>query len=177
MTSHFVSIDLGISASGYAYWQHGRLVQTGLIRARPKTKGLTGRIEEQRVRWGEICRELALLGGFEFTVIERMKHRPVYRRAGGKKGPYIDPQDLINLSLVSSVFGGKKYFVLPDEWKGTLDRDTEQSRSGAELDNSELALVDAVMPEGLRKEAWSAVGIGLSLLGRCHSCFTLDSIK
>ncbi len=173
LATDFVTIDLGIGASGYARWHNATMEQVGLIRSRPKTKGLTARIDEQRRAWNAI--RAAWYRQPDFIVIERMKHYPRSGRA--RKGtPYIDPQDLINLSLVSSIFDGPKYFVFASEWKGTIDRDTEQSRSAAALGPAELQRVEAVLPASLRKEAWSAVGIGLSLTKRCHLGFTLEQL-
>lgn len=93
-----------------------------------------------------------------------MVHRHIPRR--GKKGVYIDPQDLINVSLVAGRLATR--WVAPSVWKGSVPRDVEQDHTRSALTPEELALVEAVLPESLRKEAYSAVGIGLSILKRAH---------
>lgn len=160
----FVTIDPGLGASGYAYWIDGALHRCGLLRSRPKTKSINERLTEQRQAWSDVCRELATLGGFECVVAERMIHRHIPRKRG-VKGIYIDPQDLINVSLVSGTFG--TLFVAPHVWKAA-PRDVEQDHSRHALSEGELSLVEAVLPASLRKEAWSAVGIGLSINERAH---------
>jgi len=151
---HFYSLDPGLQASGLAEWVDGRLASVRLLRAPAKMRGLVERIEHQR----------ALIQPFRdnYVVIgERMKHRG---RVRGKRP--VPPDDLINVSLLSGALCD--YWLLPSEWKGNIPREVEQSHSRAVLAPEELALVEAVLPASLRKEAWSAVGIGLAVLGRCH---------
>lgn len=157
----FYTLDPGLQASGLARWERGRLVHVQLLRAPAKMKGLVERIVHQSQALQEALGTFDLLGQVPI-VGERMKHRG---RVRGKRP--VPPDDLINLSLLSGALCD--YWVLPSEWKGTVPRDVEQSRSRAVLAAHELALVEAVLPASLRKEAWSAVGIGLSVLGRAHS--------
>lgn len=159
MFTEFYTIDPGLRASGLARWVDGELESVRLIRVPTKTVDLNGRIAEQAHL---IADEVA-----SFPVVsERMVHIPRRGRALRVKG-YVDPNDLINLSLLSGRLG--HYYVLASEWKGAVPREVEQDRSRLALKPCELALVERVLPASLRKEAWSAVGIGLSILGRAHS--------
>lgn len=155
----FATIDPGLRASGLALWNGNVLIDVRLVRVPAKLKDLTERINYQ----SEGLRAALALEGFEDcpVVSERMHHRH-YR------GNKVDPNDLIDLNLLSGRLG--TYYVLPSAWKGTIPRDVEQVHSRHALFPFELERVEAVLPASLRKEAYSAVGIGLSILGRAHKC-------
>lgn len=157
----FYTVDPGLQASGYALWRFGVLIEVGLIRCPAKMKGVVARVQHQTALFFEHHQDLVPV------VSERMVHIPRRGRALRTKG-YVDPNDLINLTVLSGKLG--THWYLASEWKGNISRDVEQSRSRCALTPPELELVEAVLPESLRKEAWSAVGIGLSILGRAHSC-------
>jgi hypothetical protein len=154
MPTEFFTIDPGLKASGWARWKLGCLIGCGLLRAPSSSKSLCARIEAQMEAFHAMSDGHAV-------VAERMKHYPKRRGA-----PYIDPNDLIDLSVLSGRLGNA--WVYATEWKGAVPRDVEQDRSRAALAPNELAMVEAVLPASLRKEAWSAVGIGLSILKRTH---------
>lgn len=165
--ARFSTLDPGLNASGLACWEGTRLYSVTLLRIMPRMhlKGCSDRIEVQK----QLMIDYLFAQGFEgYPVIgERMRHRPMPR--GAKRKAYIDPQDLINLNLLSGALCDA--WVEPADWKGTTSRETEQDHTACDLSNAELALVDEIMPDSLRKEAWSAVGIGLSLLERTHKKF------
>lgn len=156
------TVDPGLDASGIARWDHDRLVDVRLLRVPSKLRGksVVERVVAQSHALQEYLRVLPDWAGAPI-VGERMKHRG---RVRGKRP--VPPDDLINLSLLSGALCD--YWLLPSEWKGSVPREVEQSHSRSVLAPEELALVEAVLPASLRKEAWSAVGIGLSVLGRCH---------
>jgi len=158
----FFTVDPGLDASGIARWRSGVLEDVRLLRVPYKMRGKS--VVERIVRQShELQDYLASLPDWAGAPIvgERMKHRG---RTRGKRP--VPPDDLINLSLLSGALCS--YWLLPSEWKSSVPREVEQSHSKSKLSPEELALVEAVMPASLRKEAWSAVGIGLSILGRCH---------
>jgi hypothetical protein len=72
---------------------------------------------------------------------------------------------LLELQLISGGLGTE--WVTPREWKGSVSRETEQSRTAAKLSSRELALL-APFPKDTKKghDVWSSVGIGLYVLRR-----------
>lgn len=160
----FITIDPGLQASGVALWFSGALADVKLVRCPKGSKGIQDRVEMQAasvLALASSWHSLFPLNGAEkiLVVCERMFHRH-YR------GNRVDPNDLINLNLLSGRLG--THYILPSEWKGSVPREVEQDHSRYALLPCELAKVDSVKPASLRKEVWSAVGIGLSILGRAH---------
>lgn len=165
--SRFITLDPGMQASGYAVWNETLLVDVGLLRVPSKVKTLHGRLRSQHAQLEEILVQHSFHPEKNPVVCERMKHYPRTRRKPGqKKAAYIDPDDLISLSLLGGHLA--TYWVYPSDWKGGVPREVEQDHSRRALDVRERDIVEDVMPNSLRKEAWSAVGIGLSILGRAH---------
>jgi hypothetical protein len=158
-----LAIDPGLQASGFAFAEDGRVTSVGLLRAPAKVRDLPGRAQAQLSELWAVADRLRP----EAVVVERMFHRP--KRRGM---PYIDPNDLISVQALASALAyavvppERVYLPLPHEWKPKIPREVEQSRSKATLRPDELALVEAVLPASLRKEAWSATGILLAALGR-----------
>ncbi len=156
--ARFITIDPGLQASGWALWERGRLQAVGLLRAPRSSRGLSDRSEEQ-VEVLRRFKHLTHCPPGTVVVSEVMFHRHF-------KGNKVDPNDLIRLNYLAgrlSDFG-----VEATAWKGSVPRDVEQAHTKHVLDARELALVERVVPASLRKEAWSAVGLGLSLLERAH---------
>ena len=151
MTGRFLSIDPGLSCTGVAAWNGGRLTYIGLIKTNAHSP-LNTRIRDSAQKVAAI----ASTYGCETRYCERMQFRH-----GNNKG---DPQILIDLNLLAGALG--THWITPNEWKGTLPREIEQHRTRALLEADELALLEAVKPASLAHNAWSAVGIGLHVLRR-----------
>ncbi len=157
-SSWLVAIDPGIKPLGYAVLWEGTLVRAGVSRTKAHW------LHRAAVEHGDFL--VRTLGLWDMPVVcERMVHR----RARG-----VPPQDLMDVNLIagavaSRVAHSQPYvFVTPKEWKGSTPREVEQARTRAALSPSELAILEAVKPKSLAHNAWSAVGIGLSHIGRAH---------
>ena len=148
--SCLLAIDPGLSTLGWAFFEGGELKDCGL--SRTVAKDLYSRIEHHRAS----IRRYSDLGP---VVVERMAWRGKHNKG--------NPQDLMDLSLLAGALG--THWLLPGEWKGSVPRDVEQQRSEAALNDYERSLLGAVRPASEAHNAWSAVGIGLSALGRAHS--------
>lgn len=151
MSAFLLSVDPGVVHLGWAAWRDGVLVDCGLSTAKAKVLGI--RVMEHRLHLDHYypCR----------VVCERMVTRG--------KFSIIDAQDLIDVNLVAGCLG--THFFTPSEWKGNVPRDVEQRRTKAALSAEELALLEAIKPKSKAHNVWSAVGIGLSDLGRAHRGF------
>lgn len=155
----FISVDPGLAkvgGSGWARWEHLRLVATGVVRNRKEWRTVPQRVNGQ-------FNEFAYLAGEAPVVCESM----VMRFAAGSKTVGI--QDLIDLNLLAGRLGD--VWLTPTEWKGGVAREMEQARTRHALDLAETAVLEAALAattKGTRKEILSAVGIGLSVCKRCH---------
>lgn len=147
--STLLAIDPGGQVAGWAFFKDGILFKVGLSRSKGKT-------------WPQRARDhhtnLATLYWADRVVCESM----VWRGRNHKGSPQV----LIDLNAIAGHLG--REWRTPGEWKGHVDRDLEQARTRQALSASELALLEAVKPPSLAHNAWSAVGIGLSVLKRAH---------
>ncbi len=142
----FLSIDPGLRHTGWALWEGDRLVSCGLSRAR--SMALTERVWEHRAN-------IPLAS--EQRCCERMQ-----ARYGNAKG---DVQDLIDLNLLAGALGNE--WITVREWKGSMPRAVEQRRTFQTLSEQEWALLPVLKtPNSVGHDVWSAVGIGLYVLGR-----------
>jgi hypothetical protein len=148
MSRFFLSVDPGVVHLGFAVWEDGRLRGCGVSTA--KTRELGTRVIEHRLFLDHFypCR----------VVCERMVTRG--------KFSIVDAQDLIDVNLVAGCVGTE--FVTSDQWKGAVPRDVEQERTREALSLAELLLLEEIKPKSKAHNAWSAVGIGLHVLGRAH---------
>ncbi len=149
--SFFLSIDPGVKSLGWAAWEGRELKACGLLRSPHKT--LTAHAayysEELDRRYPFACAR----------VCERMMARG--------KFSIVDAQDLIDLNLIAGRVGTG--WLTPADWKGSVPRAIEQGRTKAALSAAELALLPKLKsPTSVGHDVWSAVGIGLSVLGRAH---------
>lgn len=148
--SSFKSVDPGVVDLGWARWNSGELVACGLSSA--KSKSLSDRVAEHvcNVCKGENIR----------VVCERMVTRG--------KFSIVDAQDLIDVNLVAGAVGTD--WVTPSEWKGNVPHLVEQARTWYELRPCERELMPKLPKSGKgnASHVWSAVGIGLHVLGRAH---------
>jgi len=150
VSNFFLSVDPGVVHVGWAAWEDGCLVCCGLSTA--KTKALGTRVIEHRLHLDHYypCR----------VVCERMVTRG--------KFSIVDAQDLIDVNLVAGCLGTE--FVTPSEWKGSIPALVEQAKTRDALTATELELLPKLPKSGKGNgsHVWSAVGIGLSVLGRAH---------
>lgn len=148
--STLLAIDPGGAVAGYAFYVDGVLFKVGLSRSKSKT-------------WGDRARDHAVALS-EFTEFaDRVVCESMTWRGRNHKG---SPQVLIDLNGIAGHLG--REFRTPGEWKGMVPREVESARTQHALSAQELALLQAVKPPSLAHNAWSAVGIGLSVLKRAH---------
>lgn len=141
--------DPGGACAGWAcFSDEGVLLSCGLSRPHKDVKDPNGRARYHKAF-------LASLGASTDILSESMWFRP----RKGKKGQFIPPQDLIDTNLIAGHVGTN--WVIPHTWKGMVPKDEHQPKILACLAKPERALVDAVMPNGLRHNCIDAVGIGL----------------
>ena len=154
-----LSIDPGSEVTGWALWENAVLYGCGVSKA---PKGCTSL--EARTRYHVQYMKLVLVErDIENLPILRVCERMTARG----KFSIVDAQDLIDLNLVAGALG--ECWVTPAEWKGSVPRAVEQDRTRNALNHNELKLLDPYNPKkGIGHNAWSAVGIGLSVLGRAH---------
>lgn len=148
--STLLAIDPGGAVVGWALFFNGELTDCGLSRSKAKTWGL--RAADHRQALGD------LIQGSDRVVCESMTWR-----GRNHKG---SPQVLVDLNGIAGHLG--REWRTPGEWKGMVPREIEAARTQHALSATELALLQAVKPPSLAHNAWSAVGIGLSVLKRAH---------
>lgn len=165
--SFLLSIDPGTRCIGWAYWGEGKLISCGRSTAPKKLKDYRDMLEYHRAQ----MKPLTPLPGSGDVACEVMVHR--YGGGGkGKKRKKVDPNDLIRVNLIAGALGTS--FFEPSDWKGGISREMEQARTWLELSASEKKLLPKTLAEirkhpfSLDHNVFSAVGIGLSVLGRAH---------
>lgn len=143
-----LAIDPGVRALGWAYFEDGRLVQAGLLRAK---------------HIQEMVDQLWLLDLHPVSlVIERPQ---VY---GGAK---FDPNDLVGLAVVAGAAAGRFHmaknidFPLPRMWKGQVPKDIHHERVLRALSIAERGQVPNTT-KSLQHNVLDAVGLGLWKIGR-----------
>lgn len=168
-----IAFDTGGAVAGWAALDDdAQLVGAGLSRCKEKPWQL--RAQHHRRVIQELMARL-----FRSPVrvrAEMMWFRQKTKKRKNAKGQeeerYIPPQDLIDLNLVAGHVGTE--WVYPHQWKGLVSKKIHQPKILAVLNEKELAIVEAVMPESLRHNAIDAVGIALHAAGRlqvegqCH---------
>ena len=152
--NNLISIDPGLVHLGWAQWRSGTLYRCGLSSIPREVKSLSERASRHHAA-------IQVVRDGERVYCERMMARGKFSS--------VDPQDLIDLNLVAGRLGTE--FLTSDQWKGSVPRDVEQDRTQNALTADELKLLkpyDRTKKSGSGHNVWSAVGIGLSLLGRAH---------
>ncbi len=147
---NFLSIDPGLTATGWALWSGQWLMNVGLARSAAKAP-LNDRIQGI---YEQILRDVGTLP--KTRVCERMEVRGLKNKG--------NPQVLCDLNLLAGFLASE--WVLPREWKPNLPKEVHQPRILATLTPAERRLVDALRPKSLVHNAIDAVGIGLNRLGR-----------
>lgn len=145
-----LSFDPGGKHLGWALWSGGVLTDAG--RSVAKAKCYRERAQEH---WSRV-------------VVPHIGDRIVAVRVGEAMrirgfGSPQDPQDLVDLSLISGHIGNVWYE--PSEWKGGLTPEMEQERTKDRLTPSERAIWDKLTKK-VDCHVKSAIGIGLHHLGR-----------
>lgn len=158
----FFAIDPGLAARGGSGWAYfaapGRLLFCGVLRNEKTWVELGARIRGQSELLDAIRDDIDSEAP---VVCEWMQ-----ARYGNAKG---DVQDLVNLNALSGHLGD--YWVTATQWVGGVPAAVAQSRTRVALTPEErdvMAAACANTIKGMHKEIWSAVGIGLSVAGRCH---------
>lgn len=149
-----VSIDPGTRFTGYAWFEGKRLVDCGVIKA----KGLHPMLVKCREYFAE-CEEPMPLVAIE---------KPQVYTQRKMKG---DANDLITISLVAGYcasFFEKSRFVLPRDWKGTVDKDVmcRRVKNRWMNDHERFILEEKHIPKGQVNNTLDAIGVGLFVLGR-----------
>jgi hypothetical protein len=140
-----LAIDPGVGSSGWALFVKGQLVSCGFD-------------DNDKVMRHMVTDARAAL------VIERPQ------ADGRLKG--VDPQDVLNLSLVVGVFLGVARSMnlgvglyMPREWKGQLPKEVTTERAKATLAPYELSRVPKMAKKKLHN-TWDAIALGLFALKR-----------
>ncbi len=156
-----LTIDAGVTCCGWATWKHSKLFACGLSRTQKTTI-------EERARDHE----------FEFRKIDRLViEKPEVYQQRFWKG---DPRDLIDLAMIVGAIIKEAppevliQTVFPKQWKGQVPREVEGNRTRKKLDSTELALTKkpevygrpTTAPPSLIHNMFSAIGIGLWVVGR-----------
>lgn len=98
-----------------------------------------------------------------------------------RKGKKIDVNDLLHVNLIAGALGNM--YWEPSDWKGGVKRPMEQSRTWLALSPQERKLLPKTLteikkhPYSLDHNVFSAVGIGLSVLGRAHMKCGIRKVK
>lgn len=157
------SFDPGGSCAAYAIFIGSALVECGL--SRTKIKDVFGRAQAHRALvWARM----------QHWGVTRVRGEAMVFRQESNKG---DPQILIDLNLITGCVGTE--WIAPHSWKGMVPKEEHQPKILSALSAKERALVEAIMPNGLRHNAIDAVGIGLNALGRLHvegQCLTAPRV-
>ncbi len=145
----FFTVDPGLAKVGWARWDDGqcRLADCGLSKSSSK---------DFRTRIADHLSNIGIVSS-DRVVCERMQ-----ARYGNAKG---DVQDLIDLNLLAGALGNE--WITVREWKGSMPRKIKQNRTCKTLTVAERALLPNLKtPNSVGHDVWSAVGIGLYVLGR-----------
>ena len=161
-----LTIDPGLRGCGMAWFRDGSLLLASYV---PGTTTGRGPIAHEAMasaamNWAldrldsEVARSRAIAVEF-----------PCIYPAAAQKG---DQNDLLDVAGVASAvyavilgsLGGVGRYLLPREWKGTVDKQVMLRRIEASMTADEVARVDC--KGALRHNAIDACGIGLHLLGR-----------
>lgn len=160
MTSgRLLAIDPSLRASGWAYFEGGRLVKGGVV----TTRKATPTYDCFRALGTTLTAELP--GSVDVIVAEWPQ---VYTGAEAKG----DPNDLLWLTAVlggamMAVQAREVQLYKPAEWKGQVDKTIHNVRVLARLTPAELAIAQGVaVTESLRHNMIDAIGIGLKYLKR-----------
>lgn len=154
-------IDPGVRVLGFCLVDSGRIVMAGVLEQCTDDPARSIPLFKDKLNDLPYHFDISR----QYVVCERMTVR-------GKETP--NPADLLNVQLVAGALGD--YFVTPAEWKGSIDRATEQRRTKSKLTEEELDLpvygcnglkIRDVKPKSHKAHnALSAVGICVSVLGR-----------
>jgi Holliday junction resolvasome RuvABC endonuclease subunit len=155
---HILSIDPGLSGTGWAEWWDGKLTRVGVV---PATKTPeSGLLADQ-------CEQVA-------DRLKRMLDKPLFMDE-----VYIEmPQMMTNVKGIAAQAGavyklaflvgylareflpGTVHTVTVAEWKGQLPKDVVQRRIERDLGKRTCEKLN------IKSHAWDAVGIGLWAVGR-----------
>lgn len=159
-----LAVDPGISprnATGIALFDR-RLYMAGVVRADPKLVGIDAQADlADRIRHVVEAHGVRTL---DALILEWPQVYPHERNVN----PNTSLLPLAGLAgHVSASFRcSRRVIYTPREWKGSIPGDVFTQRILDRLDPPERAIVDAVMPAGLRHNAIDAVGLALFYLGR-----------
>lgn len=152
---HLISIDPGLSGTGWARWSNTQLEAVGVIHDRAKDDTLAARC---RGIASQILKHIHRFGDMH-VFIEMPQHMASAKGIAAQSGSVYKLAFLVGY-LAADVYPCEVIVVTPQEWKGQLPKDVVQRRIERILGRSKCRAV------GIRSHAWDAVGIGLFALGK-----------